>query len=31
VPEPPVTMGRGDFVSLVKRAGERLPAMPPPR
>ena len=31
VPEPPVTMGRGDFVSLVHRAAERLPAMPPPR
>jgi DNA-directed RNA polymerase specialized sigma24 family protein len=31
VPEAGVTMGRRDFVSLVERAGERLPAMPPPR
>jgi DNA-directed RNA polymerase specialized sigma24 family protein len=30
VPEPDVTMGSGDFVDLVERAGERLPAMPPP-
>jgi DNA-directed RNA polymerase specialized sigma24 family protein len=30
VPEPGVTMGPGDFVSLLVRAGERLPAMPPP-
>ncbi|MFL6001309.1 MAG: hypothetical protein ACJ72P_00720 [Nocardioides sp.] len=30
VPEPDVTMGSGDFVELVERAGERLPAMPPP-
>ncbi len=30
VPEPGVTMGPGDFVALVSRAGERLPAMPPP-
>ena len=30
VPERGVTMGPGDFVALVARAGERLPAMPPP-
>jgi hypothetical protein len=30
VPEPDVTMGSGDFVDLVERAGERLPAMPAP-
>jgi hypothetical protein len=30
VPDPGVTMGPGDFVALVSRAGERLPAMPPP-
>ena len=30
VPEPGITMGRGDFVALLARAGERLPAMPPP-
>jgi hypothetical protein len=30
VPEPDVTMGSGAFVDLVERAGERLPAMPPP-
>jgi hypothetical protein len=30
VPEPDVTMGSGAFVRLVERAGERLPAMPPP-
>jgi hypothetical protein len=29
-PEPDVTMGSGAFVDLVERAGERLPAMPPP-
>jgi DNA-directed RNA polymerase specialized sigma24 family protein len=30
VPEPGVTMGQREFVALVARAGERLPAMPPP-
>jgi DNA-directed RNA polymerase specialized sigma24 family protein len=30
VPEPGVTMGPDAFVALVTRAGERLPAMPPP-
>ena len=30
VPDPGVTMGQGEFVALVARAGERLPAMPPP-
>ena len=30
VTERGVTMGPGDFVALVARAGERLPAMPPP-
>jgi len=30
VPEPGVTMGTDAFVALVSRAGERLPAMPPP-
>ncbi len=30
VPDRGVTMGTGDFVALVARAGERLPAMPPP-
>ena len=30
VPEPDVTMGSGDFIDLVQRAGERLPAMPAP-
>ncbi|HET8961611.1 hypothetical protein [Nocardioides sp.] len=30
VPEPDVTMGPDAFVALVARAGERLPAMPPP-
>ena len=30
VPEPGVTMGPDAFVALVSRAGERLPAMPPP-
>lgn len=30
VPEPGVTMGTGAFISLVERAGERLPAMPRP-
>jgi DNA-directed RNA polymerase specialized sigma24 family protein len=31
VPEPGVTMPQSAFVGLVTRAGERLPAMPPPR
>jgi DNA-directed RNA polymerase specialized sigma24 family protein len=30
VPDGDVTMGTGAFVDLVTRAGERLPAMPPP-
>jgi hypothetical protein len=30
VPDSGVTMGTGAFVALVERAGERLPAMPPP-
>jgi DNA-directed RNA polymerase specialized sigma24 family protein len=30
VPEPGVTMPPGAFIGLVTRAGERLPAMPPP-
>ncbi len=30
VPDSGVTMGPGAFVALVERAGERLPAMPPP-
>ena len=30
VPDGGVTMAPGEFVALVERAGERLPAMPPP-